>query len=338
MSDPERASIASRYRRFASLEAKGRSSLYEALATGVSEDDELLAFLELLPVAKRQPNLFFGVVRLLFGDIRDMVHFKATVRAHGQRIRTEMLTRATQTNEPARCAVFLPILSRLPQPLALVEVGASAGLCLFPDLYGYDYGGGLLLPAAAPVDPPVFPCAVDPPELKPARLPEIAWRAGLDLNPIDPADGDHATWLRSLVWPEQVDRLSRLDRALALTSRHRRAVRPGDLRTDLPALCADAPAHATLVVMHTAVLAYLDDPAERNAFAAAAQESGAIWLANESPRVFPDIADTASPPPNTGCFLLSMNGRPIAWTDPHGSAVTFLTADPFNEGDQPAPA
>ena len=51
-----------------------------------------------------------------------------------------MLERRTQTNEAARCALMLPLLAALPQPLALLEVGASAGLCLLPDRYGYDYG------------------------------------------------------------------------------------------------------------------------------------------------------------------------------------------------------
>lgn len=35
--------------------------------------------------------------------------------------------------------MLLPVLARLPQPLALLEVGASAGLCLYPDCYSYRY-------------------------------------------------------------------------------------------------------------------------------------------------------------------------------------------------------
>jgi len=39
-----------------------------------------------------------------------------------------MLARRTQINEPARYATLLPVLALLPQPLALLEVGSSAGL------------------------------------------------------------------------------------------------------------------------------------------------------------------------------------------------------------------
>ncbi len=47
----------------------------------------------------------------------------------------------SQTNEPARCATLLPALALLPQPLALIEAGASAGLTLLFDRYSYDFAG-----------------------------------------------------------------------------------------------------------------------------------------------------------------------------------------------------
>src|SRR5262249_60879091 len=66
-----------------------------------------------------------------------------------------ILTRRPQTNEPARCAVLLPALAQLPQPLALIEAGASAGLNLLFDRYSYDYAGHRLAAPhpAAPVPP-----------------------------------------------------------------------------------------------------------------------------------------------------------------------------------------
>ena len=59
--------------------------------------------------------------------------------------------RSTKTNEPRRCAGLLPVLAGIAGPLALLEVGASAGLCLYPDRYSYSYDG---LPPLHPADGP----------------------------------------------------------------------------------------------------------------------------------------------------------------------------------------
>jgi hypothetical protein len=93
-----------------------------------------------LPADRRQPNLFLAAVRWLCGVPDGADRLAHIVRQQYGRIREVMLSRTTQTNEPARCSVLLPVLAQLPQPLALLEVGASAGLCLLPDCYGYDYG------------------------------------------------------------------------------------------------------------------------------------------------------------------------------------------------------
>src|SRR5260370_30875780 len=113
-----------------------------------------------------------------------------------------MLARTTQTNEPGGCSALLPVLAQLPAPLALLEVGASAGLCLIPDRYGYDYGTQRIEPtASAGVAAPVFPCATRGGVPLPTRVPEIAWRTGLDLNPIDLHAAAEGAWLEALVWP-----------------------------------------------------------------------------------------------------------------------------------------
>ena len=52
--------IARRFRRFAAIEAKGHSPLYEILANGVAEDAEILAFVAHLPMEKQQPNLLLA--------------------------------------------------------------------------------------------------------------------------------------------------------------------------------------------------------------------------------------------------------------------------------------
>ena len=147
-------STASAYVDFAEHEARDVSPTYERLARAVAADDSLIALLDSVPITKRQPNLFFGVVRLLRGPVEDPREFRDYAVAHWAEIEPELLARATQTNEPGRCAVLLPVLAALPQPLALLEVGASAGLCLYPDRYSYRYGDTRLGTAE-----PVLDCA-----------------------------------------------------------------------------------------------------------------------------------------------------------------------------------
>jgi hypothetical protein len=140
----EEKSIAAIYRWFAETEARGRSPLYEELASGVADDPTIIEFLLTLPREKRQPNLLLAAARHLCGTPSGWAEFRHEVITNAGALRELMLARSTQTNEPGRCAILLPLLARLPQPLALLEVGASAGLCLLPDRYGYDYEGHLL--------------------------------------------------------------------------------------------------------------------------------------------------------------------------------------------------
>ena len=222
--------------------------------------------------------------------------------------------RSTQTNEPARCAVLLPFLARLAQPFALIEVGASAGLCLLADRYGYRYEGH-----AAFGGTPRFPCRMDGETPTPDTVPNVVWRMGLDLNPLDVMNDDAMAWLEALVWPDQPDRLERLRGAIALARINPAEVVEGDLLTDLPALAAKAPSDATLVIFHTAVLAYVVESEARARFAAMARDLDAVWISNESPGVFPAIAARMTKPRPPGAFLLAVDGEPMAWTDPHGA-------------------
>lgn len=88
--------------------------------------------------------------------------FLRLVKRHADEIAATMAVRTTQTNEPARCATLLPVLAHLPQALALLEVGASAGLCLLPDYYAYDYGGHSVEPSAT--------CGAEPPRFGSDRV------------------------------------------------------------------------------------------------------------------------------------------------------------------------
>jgi hypothetical protein len=313
--------VSARYLRFAEEEAHGRSAVYEKLARGVAGDRETIEFLLTLPDGKRQPNLLFAALRRRFGTPPDWTGFRRTLLANRDAVRSVMLTRATQTNEPARCATLLPVLAGLPPPLALIEVGASAGLCLLPDLYAYDYGRGQIHPPSPHAGPPVFACTASAATPLPTALPHVVWRAGLDLNPLDAADPAQAAWLETLVWPEQTGRLANLRAALAIAAEVRPRVAKGNLLGhDLERLCGEAPKDATVVVFHTAVLAYVADRADRDAFARRVQSLCPYWISNESPRVFSGNAPGGAP----GRFLMAVNGSPVAWTDPHGAALEWI--------------
>ena len=319
--DPAR-SAAENYREFAQ-DAHGRSPAYESLAESVADDTAVLRFLGSLPPEKRQPNLFFAAARYLLGVPADISRLRDLVSHNSAGLSAVMLARRTQTNEPARCATLLPALAQLPPPLALIEVGASAGLTLLFDRYSYDYAGHRI--AGQDPQAPALRCAPRGPVPLPAQLPAITWRAGLDLNPLDVTSDDDVRWLSCLVWAGEGDRERRLAAAIATARRDPPVVHRGDLVTDLPALAAQAPAEATLVVYHSAVLAYVA-PQERRQFADMVRGLGAVWLSNEGPGVVPDMP---APTYQGAPFVLARDGRtPMAFTDPHGTWLQWLPSAP----------
>jgi hypothetical protein len=180
-------------------------------------------------------------VRLLGGPVHDPAAFGDYTVANWPKIEAELRSRTVQTNEAGRCAVLLPVLAALPQPLALLEVGASAGLCLYPDRYAYRYGDHMLGSGE-----PVLDCAatgVTPP----AQVPDVVWRTGLDLHPLDVTRPADFAWLDALIWPEHAHRRARLRAAAAVVAAEPPLLVRGDMVGDLAALAARAPAEATLV-------------------------------------------------------------------------------------------
>jgi hypothetical protein len=308
--------IAEVYRDFAVREARGVSPGYERLSLAVAGDDEILALIGTLPPAKRQPNLLFAVVRLLGGPVEDPGAFRRYARGNWAAIEAEVRTRAVQTNEVGRCAVLLPVLAALPQPLALLDVGASAGLCLYPDRYAYRYGDH-----GVGAGEPVLDCAATG-LVPPTRVPEVVWRAGLDLNPLDVTDPTDVAWLDALIWPEHAHRRARLRTAAAVAAAEPPRLVRGDAVDDLPALAARAPAGATLVVFHTSVLYHLP-PARRRAFVEVVRGLPGHWIAAEAPDVLPHGA-LPEPPDGRLHNVLALDGRPLAWARSHGQAMAWF--------------
>lgn len=317
------AEVARAYLTFARKEARGRSAAYESLAESVARDAVVTGFIASLPPGKRQPQLVFAAARYLLGAPPLIEALRDLVSQSPAELTQVITARRTQTNEPARCAALLPALALLPQPLALIEVGASAGLTLLFDRYCYDFAGHRLTGA----DPraPTLRCEPRGPVPLPARLPEVAWRAGLDLSPLDVTNDDDARWLSCLVWPGESDRERRLAAAIATARQNPPAVHRGDLVTDLPPLAAQAPAGIHLVIFHTSVL-YQVAADERERFTAVVRGLNATWLCSEAPGVLPGTGGPDSDEPGSDGLLsvVCRDGRVTGYADSHGAWVRWL--------------
>lgn len=166
---------------------------------------------------------------------------------------------APQTNEVGRTAAIMAALmvvqAERPMPVALYELGASAGLNLNLARYRFDLGGTATGPAAAPVLVAPAWRGVPPPA---ARV-TVAAAQGVDLHPLDIDNAAACDRLMAYVWADDPDRAARLSRALALARVHRPAVTRGDMVGWLPqALAAPQPDGQCRVVMHSMALQYLD--------------------------------------------------------------------------------
>jgi hypothetical protein len=314
--------VVRRYEGFAEHYAQGSSPAYAEIARELARDREVVELVLGLPAgSKRQPNLLLAAVRYLEGPVSSWEEFRAWLVEHWERVRAVVLERSTQTNEVRRLATMLPVLASLRGPLALVEVGASAGLCLYPDRYRYSYDG------AAPIGPAdsevVLECATSRRVPVPTRVPEVAWRAGIDLDPLDVRDEDDVRWLQALIWPGEPERerRERLLGAVRVAAADPPLLVAGDLAEKLESVVAMAPSDATLVVMHSAVLPYL--PPERvAAFVSVMDRVLGHWVANEGWRALPGTWSRIRPPVDTD-FTLALDGRVVGYTGPHGETLAW---------------
>jgi hypothetical protein len=281
--------------------------------------------------------------------------FAQFVDEHRAEIDALVATHTTQTNEARRTVVTLAALGLVASasglPLALLDVGASAGLNLLLDRYGFRIGSMTAGDDASPVQ---IECIADG-ELQPPipdRL-DVAWRLGLDLHPLDVRDADTRAWLRALVWPEHRDRMAVLEAALEIARRDPPTVLPGDLTTDLPALAGRAPREATMVVTSTWTLAYVT-PELRRTFVAelrqiAADRGRDVWLlAGEGQAVLASLQLGLVDPPADGTGGPSMlalcrfgpdggaDCRLLAECHAHGRWIRWLDRDSAVTGGAPA--
>ena len=183
----------------------------------------------------------------------------------------EWLPSAPQTNEVGRSAVLLGgyahIAARFGLPLALHEIGASAGVNLFADHYHYDLGGGLSYgDAAAPVR---LSCAWS------GALPlldapiRIIRRNGMDLAPLDARDPAQRTRMLAYIWADQPERRHRATGALETVAAFNLHIDQGDAAAWLEALADTPPEPAEVrVIQHTVMWQYLPEATKARCTAA----------------------------------------------------------------------
>jgi hypothetical protein len=258
------------------------SPLYAELCYGISGDPELLAVAALASPEQPPPNLLLAAAQYLLlrglehplaahypvvsGETRPLAPafplFRDLVLSHRPEVEALVASRRTQTNVLRRCTCLLPafasIASRSRAPLALLDVGASAGLNLNFDRYRYAYSrdGRAVARWGDPDSPVVLEADLrgdeSLPEL-PASVP-VAWRRGVDLAPIHPEDDDARLWLHALIWPEHPERHARLEAAAEIARAHPFEIVRGDAVELLPALLEQVPESTTPVVYATHVL------------------------------------------------------------------------------------
>jgi hypothetical protein len=329
-------STTQRFEAFAAMEATGSSETYVRLARAVAGDQQLIARLDELPRSKRQPNLLFATCRYLDAPIDTPDSTLGFLHERWADVRNLILDRWTQTNEAARCAAFVPILTGIPQPIALIEVGASAGLCLLPDRYRIVYDETI---AYGPEDSTV---RIDVHTMGPfpegSSTIDIRSRIGIDRNPLDVRQPDDRRWLEACIWPEHTDRQQRLRAAADLVAEEPPEMVRGDLVETISGVLDSIPGDVTPIVFHSAVLNYLD-PSSRLAFATQLRRHPrAVWISNEAPGVVASLGIDLTPPASASSrsyFILGIGGRSVAGiSDPHGSWLRWSECPLDDQADE----
>jgi hypothetical protein len=339
---------------FADTSCRGYSPLYDRICRAAACDEEVLDLVRAAPEEAHIPNVLLAAVHFLLLDGLDhplgAVYagtsdadpwplFREICLDHRADISALMETRRTNTNECGRSAVIGPALTwvanNVGSPLALCDVGASAGLNMGCDRYLLDYGGaGTTGPASSSVR---IRCAVTGgrPPIAPA-LPPIAARVGLDRSPVDLSDDDDAQWLLACTWPD-TGRLDRTRAAIRDAQQHPPTIRRGDMVTDVYRVLAELPSDATVCVLTSWAVAYLSRQG-RDQFAAELARMGrdrpVVWVSGEGRNVVRAFADLEAPTVDIEASILgaivydgeSERAFPLAFVHPHGSWIDWIAA------------
>jgi hypothetical protein len=272
------------------------SPLYAHLSEQIAEMPEILALVEYHQVGQPEPNLLFGAVHQIlltgvthalqafFAPVNPLPHtdaiesFVGFCRQYADNIRNIVTRRLVQTNEVGRSALLLPsfyyMASKTNLPLALLEVGTSAGLNLHFDRFHVQYVNGTDYTPMQENSVKLL-CEVRGNPLPPMNNTlNIQARIGLDLNPMDVVNQpDDEAWLRALIWPQDTARMARYDGAVATMKAHPITLIKGNALDILADVLAKVPTDTMLCVFHSFVLYQFSDEMKTMFFDILAQHS-----------------------------------------------------------------
>ncbi len=222
----------------------------------------------------------------------------AAVHSNQDQILTQ-LEWAPQTNEVRRASALMPALLGLVQqfelPIKLYEMGASAGLNLALDHFGYQLGDQYYGPADAPFT--LHPDWQGP--TPPHADIQITSRQGCDLNPLNVQRADDAERLMSYIWPDQIERVERTKRAIALVNDLEINLAKQDATTWLKSALKACEKGYIHVVFNTVAFQYFPPEAQQDirdimakAGAAATAMKPLVWLQLEVDGGTPGFAIT----------------------------------------------
>ena len=283
MDSEQQNNLRKAFGRFAQKEARELASpMYSELSRGVANDPDLLEIAAQVKNHQPAPNMLFAAVQYLL--LKGFEHpladyypitagpsyrkgslfpsFRDFCLTQNEAIVELIRTRRTQTNVVRRCTCLLPLFSIVSEesglPLALVDLGASAGLNLNFDRYYYRYQQAEketvnwgVVNSRIHLETELRGNVSTPHLL---RNIAVASRDGIDLDPVDLANSDQLLWLRALIWPEHTERHQQLiDAAIEFTNSDIR-MHTGDAAEVLPTLISSVPHEHALVVYSTIAL------------------------------------------------------------------------------------
>ena len=169
-----------------------------------------------------------------------------------------------QMNEVGRCADLLPALAPLVsdgREIVLVDIGTGAGLALHLDRYRYVFRGpGDQLAAVGDRDSQV----VLETELRgngepplPTRLPQIADRVGIDIEPLEIAEAGVRAWLKACI-PQEIGAVTRFHHAAELAAANPVRTVRGDAVEVLGSVVAALPSDQLLCLIDSYVHVFFE--------------------------------------------------------------------------------